>query len=145
MTMERASIGALLLTMAIAVIQVVQLSGQNSRPIAGDFRNAAVAEVRDSEGQTLLRGSFVAAAADDAGEVERLARLEPMVAGTSMTGEAEVEYQTDAPATQEVEFSVTGVTAGARVTLIIDGVTVTTAAADKRGRVSVELDVKAAH
>jgi hypothetical protein len=144
MTMERASVGALLLTLAIAVVQVVQLSGENSLQISGDFRNAAVAEVRDSQGQTLLRGSFVAAAADDVDEVERHAKLEPMLAGSTMTGEAEVEYQTGAPATQEVEFTANGITAGAQVTLIIDGATVTTATADKRGRVSVELEVKAA-
>lgn len=145
MTMERASIGALLLTAVIAVVGVVQLSGQKRAPLSGDFRNAAVAEVRDSQGQVLLRGSFVAAAADDAGEVERHAKLEPMLAGAAMTGEAEVEYQTDAPATQEVEFAATGITAGAQVTLIIDGTTVATATADRRGRVSVELAVKAAN
>jgi hypothetical protein len=144
MTMERVSIGALLLTIAIAVAGVVKLSGENLPQINGDFRNAAVAEVRDSQGQTLLRGSFIAAAADDADEVERHAKLEPMVAGVSMAGEAEVEYETAAPAAQEVEFSVTGVTAGAQLTLVIDGTTVATATADSRGRVSVELEVKAA-
>jgi hypothetical protein len=141
MNMERASIAGLVLTVAIAVIAVVRLSGQAGSPVTGDFRNATVVEVKDAQGQTLLTGNFVAADADK-GEVERLAKLQPVTAGATLSGEAEVEYQTDSPETQEVELSARGLTAGAQVTLVIDGNAVTTATADSKGRVSVELEVR---
>jgi hypothetical protein len=143
MNVQRASVAGLVLTAVVSTVAVVQLSGERAAQITGDFRNAAVAEVRNSASQVLLRGTFVAVDADDAGEVERHAKLESMVAGATLSGEAEVEYQTDQPANQEVELSVKGVTAGSQVTLVIDGTTVTTATADKRGHVSVELDVRA--
>jgi hypothetical protein len=143
MSVQRASIAGLVLTAVLATIGVAQLSGERAAQITGDFRNAAVAEVRNDANQVLLRGTFMAVDADDAGEVERHAKLESMVAGATLTGEAEVEYQTDEPTKQEVELTAEGVTAGSTVTLWIDGTTVTTATADKRGRVSVELEVRA--
>ena len=48
----------LLATIAAAVYMVVQLNGQERVP-AGDFTNAATAEVRDAQGQVVLRGQFV--------------------------------------------------------------------------------------
>jgi hypothetical protein len=111
--------------------------------IVGDFRNASTAEVVDAQGQPLLRGSFAPVDADDQGEVERLATLASMVAGSAAKGEAEVEYQTDSPDTQEIELTATGLSAGAQVSLVIDGTTVTTAKADSKGKVEVEVEARA--
>ena len=47
----------LLATIAAAAYMVVQLNGQERAP-AGDFTNAATAEVRDAQGQVVLRGQF---------------------------------------------------------------------------------------
>lgn len=142
---QKIAIGGLLATMLVAGIMVVQLRGQAGTQIAGDFRNAAVAEIRDAQGAVLLKGTFAVAAQDanDEGEVERKAPL-VAAAGGSLAGEAEVEYQTDAPATQEVEFTVIGLTAGTAVTLVIDGTTVTSATADKNGKAEAEVEVKGA-
>ncbi len=53
-----------------------------------------------------------------------------------------MEFAKSAPATQEIEFSVRGLQAGATFTFVIDGQEVATATADARGRAEVELDVK---
>ena len=144
MTMERVSIGALVLTLALAVVGVVQLSGQKAAPINGDFRNAAVAEVQDAQGQPLLRGSFIAADGDDQDEVERKAALAPVTAGSAAKGEAEVEYDVNAPATQDIELSASGLTAGAQVSLVIDGTTIATATADRNGTVEIDVEARSA-
>jgi hypothetical protein len=69
----------------------VQLYGQESTLPTGDFTNAAVAEVRDSNGQVLLRGSFAPVEeADD--DIERKAALEAVGADVDAAGEAEVEF-----------------------------------------------------
>jgi autotransporter translocation and assembly factor TamB len=141
-SVQTVSIAGLVTTMAFALFSIVQLHGTAAAQITGDFRNAAMAEVRDAQGQTLLRGTFVVAESDDAGEVERLAKLEGANTSVTATGEAEVEYEEDTPTVQEVELTVTGITAGAEVTLVIDGAVVTTAKADTRGRVNVEVAVK---
>jgi hypothetical protein len=138
------SLAGLIVTMAAASIAVAQLSGQQATPISGDFRNAAVAEVHDGQGHVLLRGSFAPVDSDDEGEVERLAPLKAASPEVKASGEAEVEYETAAPADQEVEFTVNGLAVGAEVSLVIDGQRVSTAKADGRGRISVELAVKAA-
>ena len=64
----------LLATVAIAVYMVTQLNGQGTAP-TGDFTNAATAEVRDAQGQVVLRGQFVLADEED-DDVERRAALE---------------------------------------------------------------------
>ena len=132
-------VAGLLATMAAAVYMVVQLSAQGAIP-AGDFTNAAVAEVRDAQGQVVLRGSFQQTdEADD--DIERKAVLAVAGADADARGEAEVEFSKDAPAKQEVEFSVRNVAPGTVLTFAIDGVDVATATADGRGRAAVELDV----
>lgn len=141
---QRFSLAGLMVVIAAASIAVVQLSGQQTSPLTGDFRNAAVAEVHDGQGHVLLRGSFAPVDTDDEGEVERLAPLQPASPEVKASGEAEVEYQTDAPGEQEVEFTVSGLTVGAEVSLVIDGRRVGTAKADKRGRISVEFAARAA-
>ena len=137
------SFAGLLAIIAATSIAVVQLSGQQGSAINGDFRNAAVAEVRDGQGHVLLRGSFAAVDTDDEGEIERVAPLTPASPEVKGSGEAEVEYQTDTPAEQEVEFTANGLTAGSEVSLMIDGTRVGVATVDRRGRISVEFAVRA--
>ena len=136
------SIAGLVTIIAATSIAVVRLSGEQAAAVVADFRNAAVAEVHDGQGQVLLRGSFAPADTDDAGEVERVATLAPTSTPSTATGEAEVEYQTDAPSEQEVEFTLNGLAQGTEVALVIDGQRVGTAKVDGRGRVSVEFAVK---
>jgi hypothetical protein len=142
-TVKAFSLAGVIAVFAAGTLAVAQLDGQQPTALTGDYRNAAVAEVQDGQGHVLFRGSFAPVDTDDEGEVERLASLKPASPVVKGTGEAEVEYQTDAPAEQEVEFTISGLTAGAEVFLVIDGQRVTTAKADKRGRVSVELAVRA--
>ncbi len=138
------SIAAFVAVATAASVAVAQLNGEQLQPIAGDFRNAAVAEVHDAQGQVLMRGDFAPVDTDDEGEVERLAPLTAVASQVTAKGEAEVEYQTDAPTEQEVELSLTGLTAGTEIAFVIDGTRVATAKADNRGRVEIELAVKAA-
>jgi hypothetical protein len=133
----------LVATILVATAPVVQLRGEPAPQISGDFRNAAVAEVHDAQGQVLLRGDFAVVDGDDAGEVERHATLTSAAQHVKATGEAEVEYQTDDPTEQEVELTVSGLTAGTAITFVIDGKRVSTATADQRGGVDIELAVKA--
>jgi len=140
--LQIAAISGLLAVILVATAAVVQLRGEPAAQITGDFRNAVVAEVHDAQGQVLLRGSFAQVDADDKGEVERHATLTATSGDAKVTGEAEVEYQTEQPTDQEVELTVKGLTAGMDIAFVIDGQTVTTAKADKRGGVDVELAVK---
>ena len=129
---------------ALVIIGAERLYGQRAPQVVGDFRNAAQAEVRDTQGQVLLRGQFTPADADDQGEVERLATLAPTTAGSTASGEAEVEYQADNPSTQEIELTAAGIQPGAQVALVIDGLQVATATANKNGKVDIELEARTA-
>jgi hypothetical protein len=130
----------LLATMAAAVYMVVQLSGQTDTQ-AVDFTNAARAEVRDAQGQVLLRGQFQLADEED-DDTERKAVLAPTGVDADAGGEAEVEFSKNAPAVQEVEFAVRNVAPSAVLTFTIDGIDVATATADGKGRAEIELDVR---
>jgi hypothetical protein len=133
-------IGGLLATIAITFYIVAQLNGQ-SLAAANDFTNAATAEVKDEQGRTVLQGPFMPAVEED-GDLERRATLAGTGIDADATGEAEVEFAKAAPTEQEVEFSVTNLPAGARLTFAIDGTDVATATTDRRGRAEVELTVK---
>lgn len=130
----------LLATIAAAVYMVVQLNGQERAP-ATDFTNAATAEVRDPQGQVVLRGPFVLADEED-DDIERRATLEATGVDADAAGEAEVEFTRAAPTMQEIEFSVRNLEAGVAFTFVIDGVDVATATSDRRGRAEVELNVR---
>jgi hypothetical protein len=132
-------IAGLLVTIVGAIYMVVQLNGQESGQI-GNFTNAATAEVRDPQGQAVLRGQFALVDEDD-DDVERRAALQPAGADADAGGDAEVEFSKASPAKQEVEFSVRNLQPGVALTFVIDGVEVATATADQRGRAEVELDV----
>jgi hypothetical protein len=138
-----ALLSALVAVCAAATIAAVQLNGEQASSIAGDFRNAAVAEVHDTQGHVLLRGTFAPVESDDEGEVERLATMTAASPEVTASGEAELEYEKNAPSEQEVELTLTGVTAGAEINFLIDGQRVATTRADQRGRVAVEVAVKA--
>ena len=133
------AIGLLGIAMAV-VYMVVQLSAQTTRP-TGDFTNAAVADVRDAQGQVILSGQFQLVEEED-DDVERKAALSPTGIDADAAGEAEVEFSKAALAEQEVEFAVRNVTPGAVLTFVIDGTDVATVTADARGRAKVELDVR---
>ena len=129
----------LLATIAAAAYMVVQLNGQERVP-AGDFTNAATAEVRDAQGQVVLRGQFAVVDEQD-DDIERRASLEPTGVDADAAGDAEVEFSKAAPTKQEVEFSVRNLQAGVAFTFVIDGIDVATATADRRGRAEVEVNV----
>lgn len=133
--------GGLLATVAAAAYMVVQLNGQAGQPTA-DLTNAALAEVRNAQGQVILSGQFQLVEEEDDDDVERKATLAPTGVDADATGEAEVEFSKTAPSEQEVEFSVQNVAAGAVLTFVIDGTQVATATADQRGRAEVDLDVR---
>jgi|SRR5687767_7459226 len=133
------AIVGLLATIAAAVYMVVQLNGQERAP-AGDFTNAATAEVRDAQGQVVLRGQFVLADEED-DDIEKKATLQPTGVDADAAGEAEVEFAKGASTKQEIEFSVRNLQAGVAFTFVIDGIGVATATADRRGRAEVEVDV----
>lgn len=130
-------------TIAFAIVMTVRLSGQPAAQVSGDFRNAGTAEVRDAQGQVLLRGTF-APAGGDKDEVERKAQLSATESGGKASGDAEVEYRTDEPNVQEIEFQVTGVPARAVLTLVLDGQDVISATANDKGRAKAEVNVAVA-
>ena len=132
-------VAGLLGTIAFATYMVVQLHAQG--PVtSSDFTNAGRAEVRDAQGQALLTGSFAPADEED-DDIERKARLEPTGVDTDAAGEAEVEFARAAPAEQEVEFSVRNLEPNTAITFVIDGVEVSMATTDRRGRAEIELDI----
>jgi hypothetical protein len=129
----------LLATIVAAMYMVVQLNGQAPTP-TGNFTNAALAEVRDAQGQVILNGQFQVSEEDD-DDVERKAALAPTGVDADASGEAEVEFSKSAPVKQEVEFSVRNVSPGVAFTFVIDGTEVATATADARGRAEVEVEI----
>lgn len=136
---------ASLLTLAVLASACMN-SGRGTQVSAtagppADFSNAAVAEVKDAQGQVILRGSFALnEEADD--DIERKATLASTGVDADVVGEAEVEVAREgSPRRQEVEFSATNLQAGASYTFVIDGKVFATVAADSRGRASLERDV----
>ena len=126
--------------MMVAACSPAQVNGQTTRP-TGDFTNALWAEVRDASGQIVLRGQFVLVEEDD-DDVERKAVLEPAGVDADARGEAEVEFDPVAPAVQEIEFEATSLEPLAAYTVVIDGIDIGTAAANARGTLDVEVDVR---
>jgi hypothetical protein len=68
-------------------------------------------------------------------------RLESVGTVADAGGEAEVELSKNAPAQQEVEFSVHGLDPGTALTFLIDGQTIGTATVDRRGRAELEIEM----
>ena len=134
------AVAGLLATIAGAGYMVVRLQAQGAN-VSGDFTNAASAEVRDAQGQPVLRGQFAQVDEED-DDVERKAALAAAGSDRDAAGEAEVEYPKTAPVTQEVEFSVRNLQPGAAVTFVIDGTEVGRATVDRNGRAELEVEVK---
>ena len=130
----------LVAVLAAAAYMVVQLSAQTPT-ITGDFTRAAQAEVRDAQGQVILRGAFQTVEEED-DDIERKASLAATGVDADAAGEAEVEFSKAAAAKQEVEFSVHNVQPGAAYTFVIDGVEIGSATADTKGRAELEVDVR---
>lgn len=115
------------------------MAAQSSAPQPVDLRNAAAAEMRDGQGQVILKGDFTSVD-EDHDDTERKAVLKS-VANTKATGNAEIEYANKAPKEQEVEFAGRDLAPGATYVLAIDGHDVATATADKGGRLEIEVKV----
>ena len=134
-------LGGLLATMAIVIYTVVQIHAQETGAVTGNFTNAALAEVRDAKGQVILRGDFVPVEeADD--DIERKAVLTATGVDADAKGEAEIEFAKAAPTEQEIEFEVTNIEPGSRVTFVVDGVDIATVVAGKDGVAEFEADIK---
>jgi hypothetical protein len=131
-------LAGLIATIAVAMYMVARLDAQ-APALTGNFSNAAVAEVRDSQGQVILRGQFAAVEEDD-DDMERKAALTPSGRDTDASGEAEVETSREPPSQQEIEFSIRNVEPGAVYTFVIDGNDVGSATADPRGRAEFEVE-----
>ena len=135
-------LAGLFATMGVAAYMVVQVMAQAPATVTGDFRNAAVAEVRDAQSRTVLQGQFAAVEEED-DDTERKAPLKPTGVDADASGEAEVEFaKTGNVTTQEVEFSAKGLEPGATFSFVIDGQTIATVTADRRGQAKAELDIK---
>jgi hypothetical protein len=124
---------------AIAAVIVTDLYAQKAP--AGDYSKAATAEVRDAQGQVILRGQFALVDAGDEEDVERKAGLEPTGIDPDAAGEAEVEVSKEHAAEQEIELAIRNVQASAAFTFVIDGKEIATITADRRGRADVDLEV----
>jgi hypothetical protein len=131
----------LLTTILAAVWMVLLASAQETT--AGDFTKATAAELRDGQGQAVLRGEFTVVEEDD-GEVERRAALMPTGVDPDAAGEAEVEFDTSRPAVQEIEVTGRNLDPGGSYTLLIDGQQVASVKADARGRVAAEWEIPTA-
>ena len=71
-------IAGLFALLGVAVYMVVQLNGaRHYECVTGDFTNAAVAEVKDAQGQMVLQGQFDAVPQSDDEDTERKATLKP--------------------------------------------------------------------
>jgi hypothetical protein len=132
-------IAGFLATAAFALYMVTQLHAQPAMP-AVDFTKAAIAEVQDAQGQIVLRGEFALVDEQDDDDVERKASLQAVGANAEAAGEAEVEFAKDAPAKQEIEFSVRNLPAGT-VTFFVDGQAIGQASVDRSGRADIDVEV----
>ena len=140
MLTARKAVPAVVIVAVIAVTGYVVARFNGQEPIqSADFRNAATAEIRDSTGKVVLRGTFKLVEEED-DDIERKAAL-ALTAGGEVMGEAEVEFATEMPVDQEVEFAARGLEVGATYTLVVDGREVASVVADPRGRIAIELDV----
>jgi hypothetical protein len=132
-------IAGLIALIAVAGYMVVD-TGAQATNVTGNFTNAAMAEIRDAQGRTVLQGQFAVNIEDD-DDTERKATLKQTGVDADAAGSAEVEWP-KAGGPQEIEFSATGLEAGAKFTCVIDGQELATITADKKGNAEVELEVK---
>ena len=135
---------AVLVAATVAIIALIgyavaRFNAPEATVQSADLRNAVTAEIRDAQDEVVLRGTFMLVEEED-DDIERKAALTPTNGGEA-TGEAEVEFAAEMPVEQELEFAAGGLTAGATYSLVVDGREITAVAADRRGRVAIELEV----
>jgi hypothetical protein len=134
-------VGALLVALAVTGCMTSRRAAQVTPGPAADFTSASQAEVRDAQGQVVLRGTFATVPEDD-DDVERKASLSPTGVDPDATGEAEVELSGAGNGrVQEVEFAVRNVQPGAVFTLVIDGKVFATVTANAKGDADHEREV----
>jgi len=138
-TRKMIPIAGLVAVIGVAGYMVVDTGAQASN-VTGNFTNAAMAEIRDAQGRTVLQGQFAVNVEDD-DDTERKAALKPTGVDPDAAGSAEVEWP-KAGGPQEIEFAATGLEPGAKFTCVIDGQELATVTAGKKGKVEVELEVK---
>jgi hypothetical protein len=138
-TRKMIPIAGLFAVIGAAAYMVVQLGAQTAT-VTGNFTNAALAEIRDAQGRTVLQGQFAVNTEDD-DDTERKATLKPTGVDADAAGSAEVEWP-KAGGPQEIEFTATGLEPGAKFTCVIDNQEIATVTADKKGKAEVELEVK---
>lgn len=131
----------LVATISFGAYMTVVTKGQEANIPPVDLTGATTAEVRDGQGQVVLRGQFVAVNEEDE-DFERKAALEPADGQSKATGEAEIEFAKVKPKETEVEFAVRNLLAAATYAFVIDGHVVATATADRRGEAEVEVKVR---
>lgn len=124
------------------VFATSELLEQRDLRVSGDFRNAAVAELRDDQGNALMRGTFTVTSKDNSKDSEREAKLAPIDGNSKATGSVEVEYENATPDVQEVELKVQGLTPDAQVTLMIDTTQVAIVKADRKGKIDQEIQAR---
>jgi hypothetical protein len=140
MTAKRRLILAMV-TIAAGAYMAVQLVAQAPWHEPFDYSNAAGAEVRDAQGQVVLRGQFSTTDADP-NDTERKAMLSPTGIDADALGEAEIEVSGSATRRrQEIEFEVRNLQPGSVFTLAIDGRDFATVTTNSRGRAEHERDV----
>lgn len=140
MLTTRKTVAAVVSVVLIALIGYVVARFNGQEPIqSADFRTAATAEIRDATGKVVLGGTFRLVEEED-DDIERKAAL-ALTTGGEVMGEAEVEFATEMPADQEVEFAARGLQAGATYMLVVDGREIASVVADTRGRIAIELKV----
>src|SRR5688572_29297862 len=109
-------IAGLVALIGVAGYMVVD-TGAQATNVTGNFTNAAMAEIRDAQGRTVLQGQFAVNGEDD-DDIERKAALKPTGSDADAAGEAEVEWP-KAGGPQEIEFTATGLDPGAKFTCVI--------------------------
>jgi hypothetical protein len=128
-------------TVAFSIYMVGQLAAQDAASLTGDFSTAAFAEVRDAQGQAVLRGEFKRVEEED-DDIERKATLLPAGPDADAAGDAEVEFAKATPAEQELEFAISKVQPGATYRFLIDGREIGSAKADGDGKAEIEVTAK---
>ena len=116
--------------MAIAAIAADKF--EHDIPAGFSLANAKTIEIKDANGQVILRGNFAPEDSDkDDSELEAIL----VGTGSKAKGRAEIEYEqkNNAVTKQELELELEGLAASATVTIVIDGKDLQTVAVDKSG------------
>ncbi|MGH9174899.1 MAG: hypothetical protein ACRD1H_11105 [Vicinamibacterales bacterium] len=116
------------------------VTGTAQAPQLGDMSGAAIVEIRDASGRTVLSGEF-RSRTGPLGKVEKDAALTDS-RGSQVIGEVEIEIPTPNASDrgQELEVDIIKLTPRATFTVVIDDRPVTTFNTDDRGSIDVEIE-----